>query len=100
METAKGLTLYLAPWQVRMAKDFLPAKTRRFTKVVISRIIDKKHWVTYRVPVLGLSKKNWNLYLTDEQQLIVRANFGLKSNVNCLNITEEQIVKGGVAFVQ
>lgn len=90
------ITLYLAPWQVRMAKDFLPSKFRKFERLEIIKFIDKRHWVMYRVPIDKL--RNWVLYLTDEQIAIVKAKFNIKTAVSGININEAMLQSGEIAF--
>jgi hypothetical protein len=88
-------TLFLAPWQIRMAKDFLPLK--RITRVTFKPGVIVCP-ASYKVPVDGLSRRDWILYLTDEQVTIVKERFGLKTALSGVNITAPQIKSGAVVF--
>lgn len=88
-------TLFLAPWQIRMAKDFLPLKR-------ITRITLKPGVITcpasYKIPPEGLSRRDWVLYLTDEQLAIVKERMSLKTAVSGINITPQLIKSGAITF--
>ena len=99
MPPAKGtITLKLAPWQARMAKDFLSARIAKIERVRISSILDKKHWVTYRVPVEGISRNSWLLYLTDTQIVRVQEKFGIKTAISAINVNDALIKEGMIVF--
>jgi hypothetical protein len=99
MAPAKGsITLKLASWQVRMAKDYLSTRISKIESVSISSILDKRHWVTYRVPIEGISKSSWLLYLTDLQIKRIQEKYGIKTAISALNITEALIKEGTIVF--
>jgi hypothetical protein len=89
-------TLYLAPWQTRMVKDFLPGMKR------VGKVTIKPGVITcpasYKIPAAGLSRRDWILYLTDEQVVIVKERFNLKTPISGINITEDLIKGKYVAF--
>ena len=93
---AKTFTLNLVSWQSRLAKDFL-------NKRVPVKVVKIKPGViqcpaSYKIPVEGLSRRDWVLYLTDEQMKIVQEQFNLRSPISGINITEGQIKRGEVVF--
>lgn len=94
-KTNEAFTLYLANWQSRMVKDFLTSRK-------VSRIIVKPGVIqcpaSYKIPANGISKRDWVLYLTDEQMVIIKEKFKLKTDVSGINITEELIKLKSVAF--
>lgn len=92
----KTFTLNLVPWQSRIAKDFLDLEIYVDAVEINPGVI--KCPASYKIPAEGLSKRDWVLYLTDEQMKIVQEVFGLKEPVSGINITEGQIKKGEVVF--
>jgi hypothetical protein len=99
MAPVKGsITLKLASWQVRMAKDCLSARIAKIESVSISSILDKRHWVTYRVPIEGISKSSWLLYLTDLQIKRIQEKYDIKTAISALNVTEALIKEGTIVF--
>ncbi len=95
MPTKNGsFTMYLAPWQTRMAKDFL--------EKAFSRVILVPGTITcpasYKIPFRGLAKGDWVLYLTDEQIKIVKDKFKLKTPVTAINVNKELLENGSVTF--
>ncbi len=100
MPERKTITLYLAGWQKRMAKDYLKKlmPLRDISKVKIS-VIDKRQLVMYRQPILdGVNRAAWNLYLTDEQINHVVEMTGLKTRISALNISPEMIKSKAIIF--
>lgn len=96
----KAMTLYLAGWQKRMIMDYmkLDVPFERLTKVTIKEL-DKRHLVTYRVPVFEDVKLGaWNLYLTDEQINKLTAVLGIKTKITALNVSPEMVKSGSVVF--
>ncbi|MEN6375387.1 MAG: hypothetical protein ABFD75_11495 [Smithella sp.] len=93
-----SFTLYLSPWQVRLAKDFLPRVVKKFSKIKIEPGVITCP-ASYKIPVDGLSKRDWVLYLTDEQIAIVQEKFNLKTKISGINITEALIKSKAVAFM-
>lgn len=97
MSERKVITLRLAGWQKRMVKDYVKSNVL-MSKVTIS-VIDKIHWVTYRVPEWeGVRKGAWNLYLTDAQIKEVKAVLDIKLNISALNVSPEMMNSGAVKF--
>jgi hypothetical protein len=92
----KTFTLNLVPWQSRIAKDFLELEIYVDAVEINPGVI--KCPASYKIPAEGLSRRDWVLYLTDEQMEIVQKEFGLKEPVSGINITEGQINKGEVVF--
>lgn len=92
----KGFTLFLAQWQIRMAKDFLPARIKKFDRLIIPEFIDKRHWVMYRVPID--KKHGWVLYLTDEQIAIVKTKLNIRTAISGINVNEDMINNGEISF--
>jgi len=95
MAPAIGFTLYLAPWQVRLAKDFLTI--RQITKVVIKPGVIKCP-ASYKIPIEGLSRRDWVLYLTDEQMTIVKEQFKLRTAISGININQTLLQNKSVVF--
>ena len=95
---AETFNLFLAPWQVRMIKDFLPRVTRKIEKIAIKPGVIRCP-ASYKIPVEGLRRGDWVLYLTDEQMVIIKEKFQLKTPVSGINITEELIKNRSVAFM-
>jgi hypothetical protein len=87
-------TLYLAAWQTRMIQDFM---RKKFTKVWVKPGVIQCP-ASYKIPVDGLSRRDWVLYLTDEQLVIVKEKFGLKTVVTGININEALIKNKSVVF--
>lgn len=103
MATKAELVLFLAPWQKRMVRDFMPpALLGGRTPAEITRIVLKYKPracpASYKLGIDGIRKGDWLLYLTDEQMINVREH--LKSNVQvpALNITTAFVKSGEVAF--
>ncbi len=95
---AETFKLILAPWQVRMIKDFLPRLSKKFEKIIINPGVIRCP-ASYKIPVDGLRRGDWVLYLTDEQMVIIKEKFNLKTPVTGINITEELIKNKSVAFM-
>ena len=92
----KTFMLDLVPWQSRMAKDFLNLKTPIKVVIINPGVIQCP--ASYKIPAEGLSRRDWVLYLTDEQMKIVQKQFNLRSPISGINITGGQIKKGEVVF--
>jgi hypothetical protein len=99
MESVKDtFSLSLASWQVRMANDFLPGKLKKLDKVIFQPgVIHCPN--SYLIPEFGLSKRDWVLYLTDEQIGIVKKQFKLKTPIHGINITENLLKNKAVVFM-
>lgn len=96
--TKESVSLYLAGWQKRMIMDYMGVSTKkRLNRIVIGKI-PKKDWVMYRQPMDFISKKEWNLYLTDEQIRIVRERLGVRAKISALNISPKMLESGAIAF--
>ncbi len=100
---ANALTLYLASWQKRMLKDFMPASY--FTKVPlkdISRILITRAVVkcpqSYKIPAQGIRRGDWVMHLTDEQMLILKEQFGIRTPISSINIDPGLLDSGAVQF--
>jgi hypothetical protein len=94
----ENFTLYLAPWQVRMAKDFLPRSSKKIDRIIIRpRVI--KCPASYKIPIKGFGKGDWVLYLTDEQMAIIKDKFNLKTAVSGINVTDELLTNNSIAFM-
>lgn len=91
-----AFTLNLVPWQSRLAKDFLDLNYYVDAVVINPGVIECP--ASYKIPPDGLSRRDWVLYLTDEQMKIVQQEFDLKEPVSGINITDKQIEKGDVVF--
>lgn len=96
----KTITLYLAGWQKRMIMDYmkLDVPIEKLTRVTV-KVLDKRHLVTYRVPIFEDVKLGaWNLYLTDEQINKLTTVLGLKTKITALNVTPEMVKSEAVVF--
>lgn len=96
--TKETFTLFLTTWQVRMVHDFLPDIIKK-----IDRIILKPGSIhcpySYKIPSDGLSRRDWIIYLTDEQMTIVKERFNLKTTIPGINITEKLLDSKSVVFM-
>jgi hypothetical protein len=91
-----AFTLNLVPWQSRLAKDFLDLNYYVDAVVINPGVIECP--ASYKIPPEGLSRRDWVLYLTDEQMRIVQQEFDLKEPVSGINITDRHLKKGDVVF--
>jgi hypothetical protein len=96
--TKETFTLFLAPWQTRIVNDFLSGRIKKIEKVLINPGVIRCP-ASYKIPVEGISKRDWVLYLTDEQMGIVKEKFNLKTAVTGINITEALIKNKNVVFM-
>ena len=103
MANEPTVTLYLAPWQKRMAKDFVssrvmkPTDLARVNKVII--VIRKGGCLaSYKLPPEGMRKDDWLLYLTDEQMNIMRETMDLRTPISSVNISGADITNGVISF--
>ncbi len=102
-ESKEAITLYLAPWQQRMLRDFLPQgeyggkRPREIVKMYVSlgKIVCP---ASYKIPARGIRKGDWVMYLTDEQMTMAREVMGSKVAIPAVNVTTELIHSGAVAF--
>ena len=92
----KPFTLNLVPWQSRIAKDFLDLEIYVDAVEINPGVI--KCPASYKIPAEGLSRRDWVLYLTEEQMEMVQKEFDLREPVSGINITEGQIKRGEVVF--
>jgi hypothetical protein len=97
------ITLYLAPWQKRMMKDFMSQeqlKRIQLSKVTQMRLKNPKVWcpVSYKIPPEGIRKGDWVIYLTDEQMNIVRLKMNLRVPMPSINITDKALQNGYISF--
>jgi len=93
----KKITLYLSPWQSRMVSDFMPRRKTKWAKVTIS-LEPVQCPASYKIKTIGLSKKDWIFYLTDEQIAIIKEGFNLKTAISSINITENLLKNKEVVF--
>jgi hypothetical protein len=99
----KTLSLYLAPWQKRMMKDFMSKSSLRgksikdIKKLVIKPIIGKCP-MSYKIAMKGIRIDDWILYLTDEQMIIIGDFLGSRIPISSINISPEFIKAGDIAF--
>ncbi len=105
MQRGKAMTLYLAGWQKRMIKDFVSPKYFRKFKVPLTRVtkMNFKPGViycpaSYKIPIDGIRKFEWVLYLTDEQINYLRVEMKIKNPITSINITEQFMNNGSVTF--
>jgi hypothetical protein len=97
------VTLYLAPWQKRMIKDFMPAayfKGKRLsdiTKLIISKGVVKCP-ASYKIPPEGIRRGDWVMHLTDEQMVVVKEQFGVRTPITSLNIDPGFLKSGAIQF--
>lgn len=92
----RRFALKLADWQSRMVKDFL--ETNKTVEIVEIKPGIIYCPASYKIPVAGLSRRDWVLYLTDEQMETVQNEFDLREPVTGINITEGQMRRGEVVF--
>ena len=100
MET---VTLYLASWQKRMIRDFMPSSSYKKKSIKdIDKLVIKPGLIqclaSYKIPQIGAQKGDWVLYLTDEQMTIVRQSIGSRIAIPAINITTDLVKKGNIAF--
>ncbi len=96
----RPITLYLAPWQKRMVRDYLKidAKNGRPNKITFSKI-DRLQWVTYRIPdPQAINEGHWNFYLTDEQIAHLAEVLDVKIEVSALNVSPELLKSKAIVF--
>jgi hypothetical protein len=103
MAKEEKITLYLAPWQKRMMKDFMDKaslRARPLGRITKVELTIKEFYcpASYKVPPYGMVRGDWILYLTDEQMNIVRERAGLRSSITSLNISKEAIDGGAIVF--
>ncbi len=91
------LKLKLEKWQARMAMDNIERKRSLKYMLVRSDVI--KCPASYKIPVEGLSRKDWLMYLTSEQMDLFQEAFGLKEPISSLNITDTHIDNKEVVFM-
>ena len=79
--SGKQVTLYLEPWQQRMVSDLTSKRLRAgLGRRDLRRLILSKGRIfcpaSYRISPHGLRKDDYELYLTNEQMLAVKHEFG------------------------
>lgn len=98
MPTGATAIVYLESWQRRMLKDFSAIRPiERITRVVI-RPGRTGCPQSYKIPVGGMRKDDWLIYLTDEQMLQVKEQLGLRTPIASVNVTAEAMAAGVIAF--
>jgi len=88
--------LELDSWQSRIVKDFLNLKRSVDVITIKPGVIQCP--ASYKIPVDGLSRRDWVLHLTDDQMVTVQDHFGLKLPVSAININDGLLEKGEIAF--
>ncbi len=94
------VVLYLEPWQKNMVADFATLKRKNVTKLVvdITKIKLGGCLRSYLIPVEGMRKGDWLLYLTDSQSMRLKEELKLRTAVPSLNVTEAAVKGGAIAF--
>lgn len=92
------VTMYLEPWQKRMLKDF--SSVKRIDRINSIWIKVGKHGcpASYKVPVGGMQKDDWLLYLTDAQMRHIAEALKLRTPITSINVTMEAMENGTVGF--
>jgi hypothetical protein len=103
MANEQTVTLYLAPWQKRMVKDFVSSsviKSKDFARINKVMIVMKKGGclASYKLPATGMRIDDWLLYLTDEQMNIMSEALGLRTPISSVNISGADITSGVISF--
>ena len=93
---ATSFKLELDSWQSRIVQDFLNLKRTVDVMTLKPGVI--KCPASYKIPVAGLSRRDWVLHLTDDQMVTVQKYFGLNQPISTINITDSLIEKGEIAF--
>ncbi len=102
-QTKEPLTLYLAPWQKNMVRDFMSSRDLKNKPISeISKITIKYKLgrcpSSYKIPEKGMVKGDWIMYLSEEQIARVQAFTGSKVRINSVNISPSFLEKGEVVF--
>jgi hypothetical protein len=98
MEQVKDtFTLHLASWQKRMIQDFVGAKQKADTVKIKPGVI--RCPASYLIPIEGLSRHDWVLYLTDEQMSIVKDRLKLPAAIHGINITKSLLDNQSITFM-
>jgi hypothetical protein len=92
----RSFKMYLAPWQTRIVRDFL--ELRKLPKTVTIKPGLGPCPNSYKIPAEGISRRDWLLYLTDEQMIIVKEQFKLPTPISSINITERLLKNKDVVF--
>jgi len=97
------ITLFLASWQKRLLKDFLPKdylKRLRIDKIDRMIIWNPKRQClnSYKIAAVGIRWEDWLMYLTDEQMNIVRDKLGLRVPISSINVTAEALKSRMIRF--
>lgn len=99
----KTLTLYLSTWQKRMMRDLMGSSSlkripfRKITKMRIRNPIGIC-LASYKLPVDGIRRGDWIIYLTDEQINMVSEELRLRTPISSVNISPETIKSGAISF--
>jgi hypothetical protein len=103
MKKKQALTLYMTTWQKRMMKDFMPRSAfrgksfRSINKMIIKPIVGRCP-MSYKIPVDGIRRGDWVMYLTDEQMIMVGEYLGARTRISSINVAPEFIKAGDIAF--
>lgn len=96
------VTLYLAPWQMRMLKDFsskarLGAPLEKITKMIL-RNPKGTCLASYKLPAKGMIKDDWLIYLTDEQMVVIKDKLKLRAQISSVNVSPEAVKSSAIVF--
>jgi len=102
-KTGKALTLYMTAWQKRIMRDFMPSSSFRGKSYeAIDKMVIKpkknKCLVSYLIPMVGIKKGDWLMYLTDEQMTMVGEFLKAKTPIPSINVKQEFLDEGIIAF--
>jgi hypothetical protein len=97
------VTLYLAPWQKRMLKDFMPSSSikgkpiKDITQIVVG-LGPNVCLASYLIPMDGIKLGDWVMHLTDEQMTMVKQNMKTRTPITAINISPEFLKSGQIKF--
>jgi len=95
-QMATSFKLELDSWQSRIVQDFLNLKSSVDVMTIKPGVIQCP--ASYKIPVMGLSRRDWILHLTDNQMVTIQKYFGLNLPISSINITDNLVEKGEIAF--
>jgi hypothetical protein len=92
----KSFKLDLHSWQKRIVQNFIGDNIKATQVIIKPGAIYCP--ASYKIPVNGLSKKDWVLYLDDDQLQVVKEEFNLASEVSGIIITEGLLERQEIVF--
>jgi hypothetical protein len=98
MVTQPVFTLYLEQWQKRMLADLSSVKRVDRISSIWIKLGKIGCPASYKVPVGGIQKDDWLLYLTDAQMRQVREHLKLRTPITSINVTKEAMKSGAIGF--